>query len=135
MCLKGDTRLQRVSATAARQIASSVHGSAAALGCEEFNDDRADELEVFAYLNARSSIYIHIHARTHTDDEWVRMYMTVHGDVSLEERRRSRRRSTFVFLIMRSGRFFVLKQKVKNTNTNLNYKIQWICIPCLPLWI
>jgi len=48
MCLKGDTRLQRVSATAARQIASSVHGSAAALGCEEFNDDRADELEVFA---------------------------------------------------------------------------------------
>jgi hypothetical protein len=52
------------------------------------------------------------------------MYMTVHGDVSLEERRRRRRRSTFVFLIMRSGRFFVLKQKVKNPNTNLNYKIQ-----------
>ena len=69
MCLKGNARLQRVSAAASRQIARSVHGSAAALGCEEFNDDRADELEVFAYLNARSSIYIHIHARTHTDDE------------------------------------------------------------------
>ena len=49
--LKGDARLQRVSAAAPRQIAGSVHGSAATLGCDEVNYYRANELEVYTYID------------------------------------------------------------------------------------